>query len=312
MTQQINRVICLVMCFIVLGGALGTGLASAAFWNSKPQIVTTMYPLYEFTKQVVGDKADVILLVPAGAEPHDWEPAPSDMITVKRAGIFIYNGAGMEPWLDRVGESLLAGKKVVRAIDAVTVIPAQFDEEGAPAANGEVDPHIWLDPVNAQAVVNSIAAAVAEVDSSNASFYAANADAYNAQLGLLHAEYSSALANATYHEFVTSHAAFGYLANRYGLKQISIMGVTPDAEPTPERMANIVKYVRNNGIRYIFFETLVNPRLSEIIAQEAGAQTLVLNPIEGLTNEEIARGESYISVMRLNLENLKHVLAVPN
>jgi zinc transport system substrate-binding protein len=209
-----------------------------------------------------------------------------------------------------MGNSVLAGKKVVRAADYVNLLPAQYDEEGAPAADGAIDPHIWLDPVNAQAIVTGICTAVSEIDPDNANFYADNANAYNAQLDALHNDFAAAFASATSREIITSHAAFGYLANRYGLKQVAIMGLTPDAEPTPERMAQIINHVRNNGIKYIFFETLVSPKLSEVIAAESGAQTLVLNPIEGLTDQEIAQGEDYISVMRMNLQNLKYALGV--
>lgn len=281
-----------------------TGLGFAA----KPAIVTTFYPLYDFTKQVVADKADVILLVPAGAEPHDWEPAPADMVSIKKAQLFIYNGAGMETWIDKLQNSVLQGKKTVNASGYVAVLPAQFDEEGEAAPAGTVDPHIWVDPVNAQAIVRGIADAVSDIDHDNADFYKSNAEHYIAQLQELDQEYKESLGNAKFKQIVTSHAAFGYLAKRYGLQQIAVMGLSPDAEPNAKRMGEIVQYVKSNGIKYIFFETLVNPKLSEVIAKEAGAQTLVLNPIEGLTNEEIAQGANYLTEMRMNLTNLKIAL----
>ncbi|HEY3425243.1 MAG TPA: zinc ABC transporter substrate-binding protein, partial [Negativicutes bacterium] len=136
-----------IVCLVIMTMVFCSGVSFAAFWDAKPTIVTTIYPLYEFTKQVVGDKAEVVLLVPAGAEPHDWEPAPQNLVTVQNAKLFIYVGAGMEPWIEAMGNSVLAGKKVVRAADYVNLLPAQYDEEGAPAADGAIDPHIWLDPV---------------------------------------------------------------------------------------------------------------------------------------------------------------------
>jgi len=296
------------LCFTLMAMLLCTSISFAAWWNSKPTIVTTIYPLYEFTKQVVGDKAEVVLLVPNGAEPHDWEPAPADLIKVKNASLVIYNGAGLEPWVDKIGSSTLAGKKTVSAASVVTLLQAQYDEEGEAAETGVMDPHVWLDPVNAQAIVQAIAAAVAELDSANSDYYFANGAAYNAQLAQLDSEYRAALTETARRDIITSHAAFGYLANRYGLKQVAIMGLSPDAEPTPERMAQVIRHVRNNGIKYIFFETLVSPKLSEVIASETGAQTLVLNPLEGLADDEIANGENYISVMRMNLTNLKYAL----
>ncbi len=299
-----------ILCLTLTAMFLLSGIGFAAFWNAKPTIVTTIYPLYEFTKQVVGDKAEVILLVPAGAEPHDWEPAPADLIKVKNAAMIVYNGTGMEPWIDKMANTVLTGKKAVVATGAVSLLPAQYNEEGGPAESGEADPHVWLDPVNAQAIVQAIAAAAAELDPGNAGYYQANAAAYNQQLAALHEEYAAALTPAPRRVFITSHAAFGYLANRYGLRQVAIMGLAPDAEPTPERMVEIIRYVRLAGIKYIFFETLVSPKLAEVIAKEAGAQTLVLNPIEGLADEELARGENYLSIMRMNLVNLKYALGV--
>ncbi|MEN6567377.1 MAG: metal ABC transporter substrate-binding protein [Veillonellales bacterium] len=301
MKKKLLGVICLTLLLVVFT----SGLSFAA----KPTIVTTFYPLYDFTKQVVGDKADVAILVPAGAEPHDWEPAPADMIKIKNAKMFVYNGAGMEGWIDKLQGSVLKGKKVVKASDYVTVLSAQFTEEGEPAPAGTLDPHIWQDPVNVQAIVQGIADAVSEIDPANADYYKGNANRYIGELQALDQDYQT-LSNAPRKQIVTSHAAFGYLAKRYGLQQIAIMGLTPDAEPTPQRMAEVIRYVKANGIKYIFFETLVSPKLSEVIASEAGAQTLVLNPIEGLTNEEIAQGANYITEMRMNLTNLKIALGV--
>ena len=291
-----------VFCLTLMSVLFCTGMSLA-----NPTIVTTIYPLYEFARQVVGDRAEVILLVPSGAEPHDWEPAPADLIKLKNASLVICNGAGLEPWLDKVGNTVL-DKKVINAADVVSLLQAQYDEEGGPAPAGLVDPHVWLDPVNAQAIVQAIAGAASGIDAGSTEYYNANAVNYIAQLAALDNEYRAGLASTARRDIITSHAAFGYLANRYGLKQVAIMGLTPDAEPTPERMAEIIRHVRNNGIKYIFFETLVSSKLSEVIASESGAETLVLNPIEGLTEQDIARGENYLSIMRTNLMNLRYAL----
>ncbi|WP_312523941.1 metal ABC transporter solute-binding protein, Zn/Mn family [Anaerospora sp.] len=296
------------LCFTLMAMLLSTNVSLAAWWNTKPTIVTTIYPLYEFTKQVVGDKADVVLLVPNGAEPHDWEPSPADLIKVKNASLVIYNGAGLEPWVDKIGSSTLSGKQTLSAASVVPLLQAQYDEEGESAAAGVMDPHVWLDPINAQAIVQAIAAAAAQTDPSNSDYYFANSAKYSTQLAELDNEYQLALASTARRDIITSHAAFGYLAARYGLNQIAIMGLSPDAEPTPERMAQVIRHVRSAGIKYIFFETLVSPKLSEIIASETGAQTLVLNPLEGLSDDEIANGENYVTVMRMNLTNLKYAL----
>ena len=289
--------------------SLAAGVCSAA-GSAKPVIVTTIYPLYDFTKQVTGGNADVKLLVPAGVEPHDWEPSPADLITIRNCDVFIYNGAGLEAWVDKIQNTVLKGKKVINAAKSVPVLAAQYDEEGGPAEAGDLDPHIWLDPVNVMSIVDAIRQAVAGSDPVHKLEYQKNAEAYKQQLNTLHQQYVEGLQGRKTNEIVTSHAAFGYMAKRYGFQQIAIMGLSPEAEPTAAKMAETIEYVKSQGIKYIFFETLVNPKLSEVIAAEAGAQTLVLNPIEGLTDDEIAQGQNYITEMQMNLVNLKYALGI--
>lgn len=172
------------------------------------------------------------------------------------------------------------------------------------------DPHIWVDPLNAVVMVDNITAGLVQADPGNREYFENNAAAYREQLMALHEDYRKGLAGAKRKEFVTSHAAFGYLAQRYGLVQVPIRGLSPEVEPTPTRMAEVVKLVREKEIGYIFFESLVNPKVSEVIAAETGAETLVLNPVGGLTAEEMEAGKDYLSVMRENLANLQKALGV--
>ncbi|RKO65616.1 metal ABC transporter substrate-binding protein [Desulfofundulus salinus] len=308
--------------FLLLAGLLllilsacSTTAASGPPGEEKIAVVTTVYPLYDFARQVGGDKVEVTRLLPAGAEPHDWEPTPKDMVTLTRAKVFIYNGAGLEPWVQRQ-LGMLAGKgiKVVeasRGLDLISGTPEhghehhKGEEKAGPAG---VDPHVWLDPVLAQEMVRHIRDAFIAVDPDNASYYKSRAEEYMAKLQALDREYREAAQSFKSREFVTSHAAFGYLARRYGLQQVSVMGLSPESEPDPARMREIVAFCREHGVKYIFFETLVSSKISETLAQEVGAQTLVLNPIEGLTPEEESRGENYLSIMRQNLANLKIAL----
>jgi len=301
--KKIVMLLCLVL--LVLSAAAGLCLASE---KTKPVIVTTIYPLYDFTKQVVGANADVVLLVPAGAEPHDWEPSPADLVAIAQCDIFIYNGANMESWVDKVLKTTLSGKKIVNASRAVQVQAAAYDEDGGVAEKGALDPHIWLDPVNAIGIVDAIGNAVAKFDEANEAFYKNNTTAYKSKLSTLNQHYIEGLQGRKTDEIITSHAAFGYMAKRYGFKQTAIMGLTPESEPTPDKMVAIIDHVRNKKIKYIFFETLVNPKLSEVIATDTGAQTLVFNPLEGLTDAEIAQGQDYITVMEMNLVNLRYAL----
>jgi zinc transport system substrate-binding protein len=279
----------------------------------KPLVVASFYPLYEFAKQVAGEHAEVISLIPAGIEPHDWEPAPQDIIRVQRAKLFIYNGAGLEPWVEKLLRDAKArGTAVVRATERVALLAGDRPghehaaKPGAPKGDTHaVDPHVWLDPVRAQAQVEAIRAGLAKADPANAASYAANAQAYRTKLAALDMAFATGLKQCARRDFVTTHSAFSYLARRYGLTQIPIQGIEPEAEPNPADLAALVKLAKARKVRYVFFETLVSAKLAETLAREIGAQTLVLNPVEGLTKEEEAAGKGYLSVMDENLQNLR-------
>ncbi len=266
--------------------------------NGKIKVVATIYPLYEFSKRIGGDKVEVSILVPAGAEPHDWEPGPKDIIKIESARIFVYNGAGFEPWVEGTLKGIESKKLII--VDSSSGIPLVLD-------NGS-DPHIWLDPISAEHQVDLIKDALIKSDPQNSEYYNTNAESLKKELVLLDEEIKYELGSSKKKVFITSHAAFGYFSRRYGLTQVSVAGLSPDVEPSPAKMVQIIEIARKNDIKYIFFETLVNPRLSEVIANEAGAKTLVLNPIEGLSQADMDRGKTYFIVMRENLKNLKIAL----
>lgn len=263
------------------------------------RVVTTVYPLYEFTRQVAGERAEVLLLLPSGAEPHDWEPTPRELAILSSADLFIYNGAGLEPWVSQVKETLPSRVAVVEASRGLPLL----EERG-------LDPHVWLDPTLAQRQVEAIRDGLSRVDPEHRAIFAARAASYIRLLKELDRQFEESLAAARQRTFVTSHAAFGYLARRYRLEQVPIMGLNPEAEPAPERLAEMVRLCRRLGIRYVFFETLVSPRVAETLAREVGARTLMLNPLEGLTEEELRQGKDYLTVMRENLNNLQVALGV--
>ena len=280
---------------------VGVGCERATAPRTEQLVVASFYPLYEFARQVAGDRAEIVSLVPAGVEPHDWEPSPQDVARIGRAMLFIYNGAGLEPW----AESLVrapgsAGPVVVSATAGLALLPA--DGPGH-------DPHVWLDPVLAQAQVEAIRAGLAKADPGHAEQFASNARAYRERLAALHAKFERGLSRCARREIVVSHAAFAYLARRYGLTMVPVMGLAPEAEPSPAHLASLVRFARRHKVEYIFFETLVGPKLAETLAREVGARTLVLNPIEGLTPEEAAAGKDYVALMEQNLENLRTALA---
>jgi zinc transport system substrate-binding protein len=286
----------------------------------KPAVVASFYPLYEFVRQVAGEAAEVTSLVPPGVEPHDWEPAPQDVAMLEKARIFVYNGAGFEPWADKLLANL-GGKGPVALVATQGIellradLPGHGHDHGDKSAKHkpseaakEQDPHVWLDPVLAQKQVELIRAALVAADPDNAVRYSANAKTFTDRLAQVSDHYERGLAQCKRREIVVSHASFAYPAKRYRLTQVPVMGLSPDSEPSPAQLAQIVRFARRHKVKFIFFETLVNPKLADTLAREVGAKTLVLNPIEGLTRDEQAAGKGYIDLMEDNLKNLRTAL----
>ncbi len=276
------------------------------------KIYASFYPMQFLASQIAGDKAQVISLVPAGVEPHDWEPKPKTLADIQHSDMLIYNGAGMESWLNNLLSSIeKAGVKTVNASQGLELIP--FNKENAEEEHGDeaqlvYDPHVWVSPAKYKQQAQNILNALVEKDPSNADYYKGNYDKLAAQLEKLDQDYRTAAASFQKKTFIVSHAAFEYLAKEYGLTQIAIRGMTPEAEPSPAKMAELVKLCEKNDIRYIFFESLVSPKLSETLAKEINAGVLVLNDGQGISQEEINSGKSYITIMYENLENLKKAL----
>lgn len=269
----------------------------------KPQVVASFYPLYFFASQIAGDKADVTNITPAGAEPHDYEPTAQDVARIESSDVLVLNGGGLEAWGNDVKANVDSTKTtVVTAGEGLTTQDVIEDGEKI------TDPHVWLSPVLAEQMVDKIGSALAKADPANASYYRSNTETLKSKLGVLDTEYKQGLAVCKEKNIITSHAAFGYLATTYHLNQVPITGVSPDAEPSPKQLADVAKFAKDNHVKYIFFESLVSPKLSQTIATEVGAQTMVLSPLEGLTGGEIASGKDYFSEMRSNLANLKTAL----
>jgi len=282
--------------------------------GAKIRVTTSFYPLYFFAAAIGGDKADVFNVTPAGAEPHDYEPTAQDIVRIEQSKLLILNGVHLEPWGEKV-KSELQGKHTVIVSAGEDLGIRELNENGA-AIYGEqsrtiIDPHVWLDPLLAKKEAEKIAQGYAAADPNNARYYEENLKALEKALDELDKQYREGLNACKKQDIVTSHAAFGYLAQEYHLNQLAIAGLSPDAEPSPARLVEIAKFVDKNNIKYIFFESLVSPKLSQAIADETGAQTLVLNPIEGLSDEELKQGKSYITEMQNNLENLRIALECP-
>jgi zinc transport system substrate-binding protein len=254
-------------------------------------VVAAFYPLAYAAERIGGSTFDVQNLTPPGAEPHDLELTPREVARIQDASVVLYLSHGFQPAVSKAVEQA-RGKR----LDILTGLPlhaADGSEAGLTA-----DPHVWLDPVLFARVATKIGTALGRP-----------ATALVADLRKLDTDYRQGLRDCKRHEIVTSHAAFGYLAARYGLEQVSITGLTPEAEPTPKQLARVIQIVRRTHATTVFFETLVSPRLADTVAREVGARTAVLDPIEGLTPTEQKRGDDYLTLMRRNLAALRKALA---
>lgn len=285
------------LLLITAAGCANTPLPGGA--SDKLSVVASFYTMYDFAGKIGGDKAEVSILVPAGAEPHDWEPSTSDIVSLEQADVFIYNGAGMEGWVEDILSSL--SNKSLTVVEATKGVPLIY-KDSTP------DPHVWLDPKLAKLELANIKDALAAADPDNASYYQENYDKYASEFDALDSELREGLSACPKKDIVVAHEAYGYLCEAYGLNQIAIEGVLAESEPDPARMANIVNLVRDKGISVIFFEELIGPKVAQSIADETGASVSVLNPLDGLSDEQRAAGDDYISVMRKNLDELKKAL----
>ena len=267
--------------------------------SSKLKVMTSFYPMYDFASKVGGDKVEVTNMTPAGTEPHDWEPSAKDITQLEKADVFIYNGADMEHWTDDVLNTL--DSKEITVVEASKGI--DLLKEGK-----SYDPHVWLNPLNAKKEMENIKNALVKADEKNKDYYEKNYETYAKKFDTLDSEYSTTLSTVKNKNLIASHEAFGYLCEAYGLKQIGIEGLSPDSEPDAAKMKEIIRFAKKNNVKTIFFEELVSPKVSKTIAKELGAEAKVLDPIEGLSEDQQELGADYFSVMESNLQTLKEAL----
>lgn len=277
----------------------------------KIHAVATFYPVYEFTKAVLGDEGDVDLLIKAGTEVHGFEPSTKNLTTIQDADVFVYADDNMETWAPDLTKSIDTNKVKVIKMTGDMLLMAGGEEHDHDHGHGEeghhheFDPHVWLSPYRTLRLIENIKEDLSSAYPDKAKVFEKNADAYLKKVKALDAKYQEVLSAAKQKSFVTQHAAFGYLALDYGLNQISITGVSAESEPTAQRLAELTTYVKDQGISYIYFEENASAVVSETLAKEAGVKTEVLNPLESLTKAQMDKGEDYLSVMESNLKALQ-------
>lgn len=289
--------LCVLLLFLIatMCGCTGNTGASGIFEDKdKIHVVTSIYPMYDFVSQIGGDKVSVYNLVPAGIEPHDFELSTGDIAIMEQADLFIYNGAGMEHFVDKMLNSLDNNQLIV--------LESSRDVSLLNGENGESDPHTWLSIENAMIQCEAICEFLCSADPQNETYYKENLDVYVEKLQKLKDKYDETLKDYKGTTIVVAHEAFGYLCDEFSLVQEPIEGLSADSEPDAARMKEIVDLCKEQNIKVIYFEELVSPKVAKIIADEIGASTMVLNPIEGLSEEQKDSGLDYIGLMEQNLE----------
>lgn len=311
-----------------MASACGVGNKKEAD-KEKLQIMTSFYPMYDFTKHIVGDEAEVSLLISAGTEAHDYEPSAKDMKKIQDSDAFVYNNENMETWVPAMAETLKEGKvKVIKATEKMELLPGDEEDHHHEHKEGDehdhdhegeeehhhseeehghshaFDPHVWLAPSLAIKEVKEISEQLIKQFPDQKEVFTKNTEAYIKELEELDKSYKETFSTAKQKNFVTQHAAFGYLASEYGLKQVPIAGLSPDQEPSAAKLAELKKYVDENNIQYIYFESNASDAVAKTLAKETKVELLVLNTLEGVSDKDMKAGKNYVSIMTENLEAL--------
>lgn len=328
-----------------------SGDSSGDSSTEKLQVMTTFYPMYDFTKNIIGDEGDVHLLMPAGTDSHDYEPSAKDMASIQDADVFVYNNENMEMWVPSITQSLEEGNvEVIKATEGMLLLPGSDDHDhghshgeddhdhdhdeadthnhdeddhdheheedghdhGEDGHFHELDPHVWISPYRAIHQVESIRDQLIAAYPEKEVVFTTNAANLLSELTALDQEYRDAFSQAKQTSFVTQHSAFGYLALDYGLTQVPIAGLSPNEEPSPARLAELKDFVTEHGVQYIYFEANAKDSIARTLASEANVELEVLNPLESLTQEDIDAGVNYLSVMAENLTALRKTTDTEN
>lgn len=279
----------------------------------KIKVFASLFPLQEFVRHVGGEWVQADLLLPPGAEPHTWEPKPSELAKLTKADLFVCLGPVMEPWVGIVLKAATGTRlKILEASQGLALLEAKAPDRGGTKGGAPhgADPHVWLDFSQGPKILERIAAALEEKDQAHGPQFRANASGYATKLRDLDRRYQASLARCRHRQLILGgHSAFAYLAHRYGLQQVALYGVNPNSEPTPKKLAAVIAVARERGAKTIFFERLVNPKLAQVLAKEVGIGTRVLNDGANLTREQRRKNVTFLELMEENLENLREGLA---
>jgi zinc transport system substrate-binding protein len=278
--------------------------------DRKLQVVTTLFPLYDFAKNIGSDKAEISLLLPPGMEAHSFEPTPGDVVRINSADIFIFTGNAMEPWVANILKGMDQNKVLIcRAGKGAALIEESDHHHGgsdSPHGDKDSDPHIWLDFSNARKMVDNILENFIVKDPSNRAFYSANAEHFKTGLDNLDREYRESLSHCRTRVFIHGgHSAFNYLAKRYGLEYLSAYKGSPNSEPTASQIIELSDKMKKHRLKALYYEELITPRIATVLAKETGAALLKLHGAHNITRDEMEKGVTFMELMENNLKNLQ-------
>ena len=324
--------------FILTAALLAVGLAacsSSAGTNAskgkadgKLTIYTTIFPIQNFTEKIGGSHVNAQSVYPANADAHSFEPSSKTMVEMAEGDAFIYSGTGAEAFADKTASTLKdQAVKTVKAAEGIKLLSTQeehaheegedhdHDHEGEDHDHdehdhGDKDPHAWLDPVYAQQMAKNIKDTLVSLDPDHTDEYTKNYESLKKELQSLDQEFKTTLSKAKHKEILVSHAAYGYWEKRYGIEQISVLGLSASEEPSQKQLENIVQQAEKHHIKYVIFENNVSSKVSDTIRSEIGAKSLTLKNLESITEDDAKNGESYVSLMKQNLNTLKTALNV--
>lgn len=288
--------------------------------DGKVQIVATLFPQYDFARQIGGDKVNVSLLLTPGTETHTYEPTPQDLIRINDSDLFVYTGKYMEPWAERIVGSIDSDTKILDASKNINLIHSEEDEHDENEEDEhhheeehhhhEFDPHIWLDPQNAIVMVNNITEELCSIDKENEEYYRANSERIIAEINELDKDIENTIKNSNKNKIAFGGTfAYAYFINKYKLEYVTAYDSCGESsEPSVAKVKEVIDYMKKNDIKVVFYQEASSGRIADSIAKETGAKKLVFHTIHNATQEEIDNGETYISLMKKNLENLKQAL----
>jgi zinc transport system substrate-binding protein len=302
----------LFLCAIFIFFCSACGIQTES--SGKLRVVASFYPIYDLAHKIGRDKIELVNMLPAGAEVHHWEPAPRDMAALEQSDVFLYNGLGMEHWVEDILEAIQTENLlVVETAKDVFLLPSDDghaekhgNEDGH--NHGAYDPHTWLSPQNAKKQMENIKNVLMKADPDNAETYEANYAHYAKQFDELDLEFQAALAKVSKQDVVVTHRAFAYLCHAYGLRQIGLEGVSHDSEPSPDQLRESIQFIQENDVTTVFYEQSGNATTATTIARETGVKIASLSTLEFLTSEQQAAGDDYFSIMRQNIAALKEAL----